>query len=567
MLEGTPYGSRLTVRDSLIILCLAATSACFGTSKHNLLSGDANGGDAGTNLADQNALLGAPPSQMPDPSACVTPDTPGLRALRRLTNQQMANTIQAVASDPNAPSAANLPEGTVMGFSGDADFTTVSDTGAELLMNLGESLGAYAATHISAFAPCQTTDAACSKQVVDHMADLFFRAPIPADRLAAYEQAASDENDLASIVQFTAQAMVQSPYFVYRRELGDPAKGGGYTLNDFEIADEIAYQLTDGPPDAMLRADAVAGKLTAPAAVQAHVDRLLSQPAYLSHAADFVAHWLELDKILTAPAKGTDLGVTFDTNMRTAMYQASSQLVQEALTAKGSMSSMLQSDHTFVNSDLASLYGLPGGGGAAFTSTPITGTQRTGGLLFEGAFLASHANPERDSPVQRGVSILRRVLCQTVPPPPPGVPALTTDANGLTTRQLYEQDHASGTCKSCHDRMQGVGFLFEHFDTVGKYRDQDNNQPVDSSGVVTGTSAGSKTMSGTADLAPFLATAPETADCMSRFWVYATYGRSTWPQNGCTIDAVKKVAASGSMHDTLDALMTTPMMFRRVDPQ
>ena len=509
--------------------------------------------------SERSAVLAPPPTQMPDVSPCTTPGTPGPRALRRLTNAQIKNTVSAVTADANAPGDAKLTEGTVLNFLADADFLTVSNTGAELLMNLGESLGTYAAAHPSTFAPCTSPDAACRKQVVDHIAAQFFHGTIPADRLAAYEAAAAAETDIPGVVQFMVAAAVQSPYFVYRRELGTAGKNNVYALNSDEIADEIAYQLTDGPPDAALKADATAGKLTDPAAVKSHVQRLLAQPTVLAHMQDFFVQWLELDKIDTTAAKVASVNLNLTDGMRADMIQQGRQLIGETWSTGGSVAQLMNSDHTFLNSNLAATYGMNGGNGNTFTAVPLANTGRVGGLLFEGAFLASHAAPDHDSPVQRGASVLRRVLCQTIPPPPAGVPAIPAVTTAPTTRALYA-NHAAAACASCHDRLDGVGFLFENYDAAGRYRTQENGNPVDSSGTLM-LPSGNKAMDGN-QLPSALAALPDVSDCMARFWTYETFGRAQWQQNGCTIDAVK-AAGNGSLPGTAAALFSVPNIFSR----
>jgi hypothetical protein len=79
-----------------------------------------------------------------------------------------------------------------------------------------------------------------------------------------------------------------------------------------------------------------------------------------------------------------------------------------------------------------------------------------------------------------------RLLCRTRPIVPPGVPPLSAPQPGtFTTRQHYEEIHAKdGTCKACHSLFDPIGFGFEHFDEVGRYRDMDGGLPVDSASYV-----------------------------------------------------------------------------------
>jgi hypothetical protein len=47
-----------------------------------------------------------------------------------------------------------------------------------------------------------------------------------------------------------------------------------------------------------------------------------------------------------------------------------------------------------------------------------------------------------------------------------------------------EEHRKNPVCASCHSKMDPLGFAFENFDAVGKYRTHDGKFPVDASGVL-----------------------------------------------------------------------------------
>jgi hypothetical protein len=107
-----------------------------------------------------------------------------------------------------------------------------------------------------------------------------------------------------------------------------------------------------------------------------------------------------------------------------------------------------------------------------------------GGVITMGAVLMSTSYPQRTSPVLRGRWLLEEILGSPVPPPPPGVPALSESISGqaATLRQSLELHRRNPECASCHDRMDPLGFGLENFDGLGRWRDADHGLPIDATG-------------------------------------------------------------------------------------
>src|SRR6185436_2644336 len=129
---------------------------------------------------------------------------------------------------------------------------------------------------------------------------------------------------------------------------------------------------------------------------------------------------------------------------------------------------------------LARHYGIPGVVGESFQKVSLRGTGRAG-VLTQGAILTFTSNPTRTSPVKRGKYVLENILGTPPPPPPPNVPELKETKLTGTLRQRMEQHRDNPTCASCHDRMDPIGFGFEHFDGIGARREKDGEFTIDSS--------------------------------------------------------------------------------------
>jgi hypothetical protein len=150
----------------------------------------------------------------------------------------------------------------------------------------------------------------------------------------------------------------------------------------------------------------------------------------------------------------------------------------------------INAEYTFVNSQLATHYGLPdesgGNGSLWWRSSELPNSQR-GGLLPMAVFMTQNAPGLRTSPVKRGYWVVRRLLGEQVPPPPPGVPDLPVDESQLgerTLRQTLEQHRQIDSCAVCHDRFDSIGLAFESYGPIGEHRIQDLGQhPIDDSAV------------------------------------------------------------------------------------
>ena len=148
---------------------------------------------------------------------------------------------------------------------------------------------------------------------------------------------------------------------------------------------------------------------------------------------------------------------------------------------------LLNANYTFLNERLAKHYGIPNVVGSHFRRVTLPETSQRGGLLGQGSILTITSYANRTSPVLRGKWVLENLLASPPPPPPPDVPALKTEASEpgktLSMRAAMTQHRANPACAGCHARMDPIGFAMENFDAVGKWRDRDNENPIDASGV------------------------------------------------------------------------------------
>ena len=146
------------------------------------------------------------------------------------------------------------------------------------------------------------------------------------------------------------------------------------------------------------------------------------------------------------------------------------------------------------------------------------------GLLMEPSFLTLTGSPDGSNPVKRGKAVYTKLLCGVLPPPPPNVPPAKPATAGGTTRQRFAE-HAENACaRGCHTLMDPLGFAFENYDGIGRYRTTDNNQPVDATGMISidGTA---KSFSNAVELTKILSTSATVRDCFAKQWFRFAVGR------------------------------------------
>jgi hypothetical protein len=542
-------------------------------------AGSGSGGSNGGNAGSAGGSLMAPPEALAEPQEC-TSNAPGPRKLWRLSAEEYEASIRAIFNDTSggAPVGSVFSDPLVLGFSVDANALVVQGLNASQLMDSAEAVAAWAAQNnqLGQFASCTSVDASCAKKFDQGFGRRAFRTKLADDdaRIAGYSALFTAEKDFSNAAQAVMAAMLQSPAFLYRSELGKES-GGTYTLTPYEVATELSYLLTSSTPDETLLAAAdsvAAGSLTLDAMIDQQTDRLLGSGS-ANAVMGFMNGWLGLDRLYTTAKDDTVFTMT--AALRDAMAMEAQSLITEAFNGTGSIGTLFASDHTFLNKELADFYGIASSGlGADFKSVPLAGSGRDGGLLATGAILNGYARPDTSSPTQRGHLVRTRILCQEVSPPPPDVDTtFKPSPMTQTTRQRFEESHSLGGCYNCHKLMDWTGFGFEHYDAFGRFRDTENGLPIDDSLTLFSTPSGESPelvgLSGPGSLGEYLSESDDVQRCMLRYWTYFAYGSSSWAQDACTYDAIYQEASGNgfALKEVLKAIIHAPNFTARVKDQ
>ena len=302
------------------------------------------------------------------------------------------------------------------------------------------------------------------------------------DRMMAVSKAVVDKSaPLDARVQVVIQGVLVSPHFLFRWELdGAPSDPKAIRrLNEYELASRLAFFIWSSGPDDRLLDLAAKGVLRKQ--LKAEVHRMLADPKAEALVRNFSGQWLQLRNLdIVRPDKS--LFPTYTHKLRDDMRRETELLFADVLRGNRPLTELLTARYSFVNGRLAALYGLSNVRGDEFRKVALKGNTRAG-VLGHASVLTLTSDPNRTSPVKRGKYVLDNILGIPPPPPPPNVPELE-EAGEIkgTVREQMAKHSTNAVCASCHKKMDPIGFAFENFDAIGRYRTEDNGAPVDAGG-------------------------------------------------------------------------------------
>lgn len=322
--------------------------------------------------------------------------------------------------------------------------------------------------------------------------------------LLAFYQARREIDGLGheDAIRDTLASILVSPHFCYRV---DPAEPGNtpQPLSPHSLASRLSYFLWSSMPDEELLSHAAAGDLHRPEVLVAQTRRLLSDARVRGLATEFGGQWLDFRRFEEHNSVDRQRFPAFDDKLRQAMFEEPVRFFLDVVREDRSVLDFLYAEHTFVNPELARHYGIPWpprqAGGPAEESEDWVRVDDArgfgrGGLLPMSVFLTKNAPGLRTSPVKRGYWVVRRLLGEQIPAPPPNVPELPPDEarlGELTLRQTLAHHRELKNCAACHERFDSIGLVFENYGPIGERRDHDlGGRQVDTQAVFPNGSSG-----------------------------------------------------------------------------
>ncbi|XXT18171.1 DUF1592 domain-containing protein [Sorangium sp. So ce429] len=556
--------NRSTPRMLLVALALSSAAACSGTDgdQGGSSSGDGPGPGPGPGTDVQCAPGVTAPGPMP--------------RLTRLTHAQYDNTIRDLLGKDMKASAAFLADPAFEGFTNNARALTVSDRLARDYRRAAETIAADAVVDqavLGKILPCapEGDGAACARQLIKGLGKRVYRRPLSAEQEEAYVAAYARGDGLFDSgtpfeqgIRHVIEVMLQSPHFLYRVELSEELDGEQVIpLDGYEVATRLSYLLWNSLPDDALLAAAEGGALGTPEGIEAEARRMLADDKAVSALDDFHRQWLHMSGYADL-SKDPALYEGFDASVSSAMLAETQEFIRHViLEMEGDYRTLMTAPVGFVNDKLAPIYGVEGSFTGELVETPLDPSVRAG-LLTQAGFLSSHAFFNKTSPIHRGVFIQRQILCADLPDPPANIDTELPPIQGeiRTTRDQVEAHTSPEACSTCHGMINPPGFAFEHFDAVGRYRADEDGEPIDATGTMQVGEAELR-FDGAIDLVKQLAESPVAERCYLTNWYRYGNARQLSREDACTIeDLDAKLAGSGYNIKELLVALTQTRTFR-----
>lgn len=506
-------------------------------------SGTGTGGSAGTDVTG------------PQPRPISLDGHPIYTRVMRLTNSQWENSVRDILRLEAAPGLAQAFEQPVAGAT---DFTnnelvlTVSNGLWASYQTASETVATRAtATSQALAAMYDGTDSAGFIRTVGRRA---FRRPLTTAEEQAYQAVfdvgaatSGDGTPFAKGAAVVIRALLQSPHFLYRTELGQ----SGAPLNGYEVASKLSFWLRDTTPSDALLDAAAAGQFDTPEGVAAQASAMLEEPSAVAVMREFHRELLDFDRYSTISKVGVQ---TFTAELNSELEESSYLFFDRLFTQGLGVRDMLTSTVGFVGPRMAPLYGVdaPANG---FVERDL-GPDRPG-YFTQLPYLALYAfNDEPDS-IHRGVTLNLDILCADPGPAVPDLPPVPPLSQGESNRERIST-LTSACGGECHNYyINPIGFAFENFDGMGQLRTTDNGQPVDTSGAYP-FAEGVLTYSGAGELMQLMANGKQAHACYSKKLASYALQRSIVESDLPLLDALAQVSLGGSIKQVMLELTKNP---------
>ncbi len=553
------------------------TTGASGGSGPGVTSGSGGSGSSpgtGGQGGDPYAIPTSPPASVLVPTS----------RLARLSRQQWSNAVRDLLKITDISDIDSMVSGdALIGFDDEGDALYVTEQLRSQLFDASEALADKVtgdATALARLVPsgAPTDTAGKGKAFITAFGQRAFRRPLTSAEVTTHVGLFNQGPTLyPGVDAFKAgaslviQAMLQSPYFLYRTELGTAAAGATQVpLNDWEVGAKLALSITNTIPDDTLLAAAQAGQLHDKTSVAAQAKRLLDGSTGTAGISNFNLQVYRLgvyDGITRDPSVFPD----FTANTPAAMKQEVLQFLSWIFTQNLGIKDFYTTPVGFVDSLLAPLYGVTGN----YSSDPVMLTKvdldptRRSGLLTQVGFLSSYLGVGNEPDIiHRGVFIAERLLCKTLPPPSPAAAGVMIPVTpGLTNRQRVEMTTGKGTCgESCHSALfNPLGYAFENYDAIGEYRTLDVGQTVNAADSYTLDGQLQSFQNGV-ELSQLLANAKEMHACYVQNMLTYLHGRALTADEQATVDYYARLSRAGmvSLHDLELTVVTSDAFLNRL---
>ena len=250
--------------------------------------------------------------------------------------------------------------------------------------------------------------------------------------------------------------------------------------------------------------------------------------------------------------------------VRGLMKQETDAMFEHIVRNDRDLLELVTADYSFLNARLSRYYGLPDIAGSEFRQVSLPPDSHRGGILTQGSFLVSTSNPDRTSPVKRGLFVLENLLATQPPAPPANVPPLedakVAGKRRATVREQLEAHRADPACAACHAHFDPIGIVLENYDVLGQWREKERGTRIDPAATtVTG-----QELAGIDDLREYIASNRERYyRCVTEKLMTYALGRGLEPYDTVTVDRITDaLLAGGGRFSTLLGMVVESPAFQ-----
>jgi len=488
------------------VVALAALAACANPPKHH--PSVEPSGAAGASGAAGESDGGAPSSAL----GIELNGSPQYYRVVRLTNAQWAQSVQDILR-LSAPSG--LETSFRSAVAGTTDFSN-----NELLLDVDQRAWADFQTAAETLAEQVTASTSALARVyagsdsagfIRSVGRRVYRRPLSAAEFTAYTELfktgsamSGSKSAFAKGAALVIRALLQSPNFLYRTEF----RPSGEPLSGYEVASKLSLWLRGTTPNDDLLD--IAPSLTTADAVAELAGVMLDEPGAAAAMQRFHAELLHFARIKNISKVGVE---NYDESLNTEYEQSAYLFFDKIFSDNLGMRQILTSTSGFMGPGMAKLYGLRQS--ASGMTEQDLGAARVG-FFSQLPFLTLNGLNGDPDPIHRGASINFDLLCATLGPPSAALPPIPPLEPDQTNRERITT-LTQGCGGVCHKQLiNPVGFAFEHFDGMGRYRETENDGLIiDSSGSYEFTD-GAKSFADAGELMQQMAESEQTHLCYAK---------------------------------------------------
>lgn len=412
----------------------------------------------------------------------------------RLTHEQYKNTVRDLFQFDEDYTAGFAPDA-LNGFAFDTSIDFVVDsrlvgqyrTAAE---TIAERVAADELA-VARIMPCDDDSEECRDEFIRSFGRRAFRRPLTETEATRFAELFDSGPDLVGGddafvdgIRLTIEAMLVTPSFLYRTELeAEPNDSGRIELTTYELASRLSYFFYGSMPDEELFEAAEEGRLATQAGLAAEIERLVALDRTRDSLTRFHEQAFHFDRYSRIGPDSEEFPNAPE-DLKESALAASRLFLRDVMEEGGGLSEILTAPFAYADESLAPLYGVSVEGG--FQRVEFPENERAG-LLMQVGFLASHAYAKKTDPIHRGLFVVRDLLCQTIPDPPPEAANAKLPPGSpkpKTTREEVDLLTSPDGCSLCHSVINPPGFAFEGFDAVGQTRESEDGTPVLTSGAL-----------------------------------------------------------------------------------